>query len=724
MKKYECEKIKRIKFNKFNITSVLAVFFVIILIVSSFAGNQNMKPEKSFVIGKHYNHAQVDVKESGLSSEINSWSATVYYETKSTSPGHELAWSFEFCGDTFTVSVSFNSVPGYSSPASSRLTLSDGEVKCVVGSYSGAPLPPTISGISSSNNPLNNAGNYTTLTANVNFEDVAGDEYHWSATGGSFSSTSASSPTWTSSTSGTYTISLYVSSDAGESSTVSLSQQAIILKLNVSSTPQISDSGQSVTFSSAVSGNMEGSLSYSYILYDGNSSSDPHLASGTTSEFSYDFTSSGSFLLNYSVVDSDSSGKASAFVDVLHNVNSDTSVTISSSQNPTDSGKTVEFTSSVSGGTPGYSYSWSVDGNTYTTHDINVSFSSSGSYSVELTVSDAAGYSVSQSLTEIVNSDPTVSASANVSSADVGYPIEFSSSPSGGTGPYTYSWIIGGSQVSTSQDFSYSFSTAGTYTVEVTITDSVGETYSAWVTVTIINNPSVSVTSSQNPTDVGNSVTFTASESGGTGTISYAWTINGASEGSGSTLDYSFSSSGTYTVEITVTDSDGHTATASITETVYLDPSVSISSSQNPTDVGNSVTFTASPSGGSGSYTYQWYENNAQISGATSSTYTTSFSSPGTYDFYVIIHDSVGNSAQSSTLDQSVNVDPSVSISSSQNPTDVGNSVTFTASGSGGTGSFSYTWYVNGATQSSTSSTLSYTFSSAGAYYVNVTVKD
>ena len=32
-----------------------------------------------------------------------------------------------------------------------------------------------------------------------------------------------------------------------------------------------------------------------------------------------------------------------------------------------------------------------------------------------------------------------------------------------------------------------------------------------------------------------------------------------------------------------------------------------ITSSQNPTDVGNSVTFTASPSGGTGSYTYQWY---------------------------------------------------------------------------------------------------------------------
>ncbi|MBX8643895.1 MAG: PKD domain-containing protein [Thermoplasmata archaeon] len=341
-------------------------------------------------------------------------------------------------------------------------------------------------------------------------------------------------------------------------------------------------------------------------------------------------------------------------------------------------------------------------------------------------MTDGAGYTVnSNTIDETVNSDPTVSASASTTTADVGYSITFSSSPSGGTSPYTYSWTIGGTQVSTSQDFSYSFSSAGSYTVTVTVTDSLGETYSASVSVTINNNPAVSVSNNQNPTDVGNSVTFTASESGGTGTISYAWTVNGASEGSGSTLSYSFSSSGSYTIEVTVTDGDGHTASASLTETVYSDPSVSISSSQNPTDVGNSVTFTASPSGGSGSYTYQWYLNDNAVSGATSSTYTTSFSSSGTNSIYVIIKDGVGNSATSSTLDETVNADPSVSVSSSQNPTDVGNTVTFTATGSGGTGSYSYQWYLNGAAVSgATSSTYTTSFGSSGSDSVYVILTD
>ena len=344
------------------------------------------------------------------------------------------------------------------------------------------------------------------------------------------------------------------------------------------------------------------------------------MQSTSSNQWTEDFTSSGSNSVY--VVVTDTNGGTGTSGTLTQTVNSDPSVSISSSQNPTDVGKSITLTSSASGGTGSYTYQWYLNSNaisgvtssTYTTPD----YSSSGTYDYYVSITDGAGYTVnSNTIDETVNSDPTVSASSNVSSADVNYPIEFSSSPSGGTSPYTYSWTIGGTQVSTSQDFSYSFSSAGSYTVEVTVTDSIGETYSSSVSVTINNNPSVSVSSSQNPTDVGNSVTFTASESGGTGTISYAWTVNGASEGSGSTLDYSFSSSGSYTIEVTVTDSDGHVSTASITETVYVDPSVLISSSQNPTDVGNSVTFTASPSGGSGSYTYQWYLNSAAVSGAT-----------------------------------------------------------------------------------------------------------
>ena len=585
---------------------------------------------------------------------------------------------------------------------------------------------PTVS-ISSSHNP-SDIGESVLFSSSIS-GGTSPYNYAWtiydgtSTSDSSLTTSSSSSFSYTFSSTGSYLVYLTVTDATGYSVSTSITQ-TVDSALSISITPSHNpaDNSQDITYDTSVSGGSGTYTAYSYVLYDGTSTSDSELTSGTASSFSYTYDSTGSYLLTYSVTDSNG---YTASTSLTQTVNPDTTVSISSSQNPTDTGKTIEFISTVQYGTSPYTYEWAIDGTDYSTKDVNVTFSNAGTYTIDLTVIDAADYSVETSMSETVHSDPVISASSNVSSADINYPIEFSSSPSGGTSPYTYSWTIGGTQVSTSQDFSHSFSTAGTYTVEVTLTDSIGETYSASVTVTINNNPSVSVSSSQNPTDVGNSVTYTASESGGTGTISYEWYINGASEGSGSTLSYSFSSSGSYTVEVVVTDSDGHTASSSVTETVYSDPSVSVSSSQNPTDVGNSVTFTASPSGGSGSYTYQWYVGGSAVSGATSSTYTTSFSASGTEEVYVIIHDSVGNSAQSSTLDETVNADPSVSVSSSQNPTDAGNTVTFTASGTGGTGSYSYQWYLNGnAVSGATSSTYSTSFSSSGSDTVYVVLTD
>ncbi len=748
--------------------------------------------------------------ESGLSSEISSWSMS----KGSAAPGGTITYSETLrTASNPSISWSWGGVPGYSVSGPTS-----GTQGTYTGTYSGAPLAPSLSSVSGSPNP-SLPSQTVDLSSNANFEDVNGGTYSWSDSAGSLSSTTASNPTWSQSVTGSYTISLSISTDAGSAVPVSYTQvvDPTLGTPSVTTSQGTVDSGQSFTLTATGSG---GTGSYTYQWYTGSSGSGTAISgatsstyttsetnSGTTSE-SYGFycvvtdtdsnfgsaasatitetvdpalgasissslnpsdvnqnvvyTAAGSggsgsytnynFYLNGNSVQSgsgsqltedfasgpdsvyvvitDSNGVSATSGTISQTVNSDPTVSISSSQNPTDVGKSITLTASASGGTGSYSYQWYESGSaisgatssTYTTSD----YSSSGTYDYYVSVTDGAGYAVnSNTIDETVNSDPTVSASSNVSSADVNYPIEFSSSPSGGTSPYTYSWTIGGTQVSTSQDFSYSFSSAGSYTVEVTVTDAIGETYSASVTVTINNNPSVSVSSSQNPTDAGNAVTFTASESGGTGTISYAWTVNGASEGSGSTLDYSFSSAGSYTIEVTVTDSDGHVASSTLTETVYVDPSVSVSSSQNPTDVGNSVTFTASGSGGSGSYTYQWYVNSAAVSGATSSTYTTSFSSSGTDSIYVIIKDSVGNSATSSTLTETVNVDPSVSISSSQNPTDVGNSVTFTASGSGGTGSYSYQWYVNSASVSgATSSTYTTSFGSSGSDSVYVVITD
>ena len=103
------------------------------------------------------------------------------------------------------------------------------------------------------------------------------------------------------------------------------------------------------------------------MLYDGTSTSDSELASGSTSSFSYTFPDSGSYLLDYSVTDSN--GYTSS-ISQIQTVNSDPSVSITSSQNPTDVGNSVTFIGKVSGGTGPYEYSWTIGGTSVTSTSI------------------------------------------------------------------------------------------------------------------------------------------------------------------------------------------------------------------------------------------------------------------------------------------------------------------------------------------------------------------
>ncbi len=575
--------------------------------------------------------------------------------------------------------------------------------------------------ITSSRNPAD-VGQSVTFSSSVS-GGTPGYSYQWYLNGNAVSGATSSSWTTSFGTSGTESVYLHLTDSVGYSVNSNTISETVDpeLSVSVSSSRNPSDLGQIVDFSTSVSGGSGSYSSYSYALYDGTSTSDSQLASGSTSSFSYTFSSTGSYLLDYSVTDSNGYTSSTS---LTQTVNTDPSVSISSSQNPTDVGNSITLTASASGGTGSYSYQWylnsnAISGATSSTYSPG-SYSSSGTYDYYVSVTDQADYTVdSNTISETVNSDPTVSASSNVSSADIGYPIEFSSSPSGGTGGYSYSWTLNGNQISTSQDFSYSFSSSGSYTLTITITDSVGETSSATVSVTINPNPSVSISSSQNPTDVGNSVTFSSSLTGGTGSDTYVWTINGAEESTASEFSYSFSSAGLFYVNVTVTDGDGHQAFYSLKETVNPDPSVTIGVDHNPTDTGIWALFSSSVTGGTGPFNYTWTINGENFY-TSSVNYT--FTSSGTFPVQLSVRDANGNTA-SDSVDEVVNPDPTATILASYAKVDQGINDTFSASVTGGTSPFNYTWTL-GSVVVNYSSEFHMNFSSTGSYTINLTVVD
>ena len=103
-------------------------------------------------------------------------------------------------------------------------------------------------------------------------------------------------------------------------------------------------------------------------------------------------------------------------------------------------------------------------------------------------------------------------------------------------------------------------------------------------------------------------------------------------------------------------------------------------------------TLTATGGGGTGSYTYLWYKNSAST-GITTQTY-----DPGlltsTSTFYCAVTSGSCGTANSNTITINVGANLSGSISGGTSPicynTDPG---TFTATGSGGIGSYTYQWY-------------------------------
>jgi peptidoglycan/xylan/chitin deacetylase (PgdA/CDA1 family) len=411
-------------------------------------------------------------------------------------------------------------------------------------------------------------------------------------------------------------------------------------------------------------------------------------------------------------------------------------VTVLPSSDTIDVGQGQTFTASAYGGTSPYKYQWFLGGNSVGTNSPSYTFnpSSVGLFSLFVNATDSAGVPItvkSNAASVTVNSAPTVSVSPISWGMDVGQSKTFTASALGGSGSYTnYQWYVGGAAQSgaTTSTFRYSPESVGSYLITVTATDSLGATsvQSSAVSVTVNASPTVSVAPVGSLTmDVGQQQSFTATDSGGTGTKSYQWYLDDSAVAGQTTSTYLYTAALTsHTIYVRVTDSASTpvmTQSNIVSVTVNDAPTTRITPLSWGMDVGQSKTFTASALGGSGSYTnYQWYVGGAAQSGATTSTFRYSPESVGSYLITVTATDSLGaTSVQSSAV--SVTVNPTISVFAG-----VGGSITPTGSISvnyGVSQSFTITanagYYiidvsVNG---SSVGAVSSYSFSNVQASY-------
>ncbi len=395
---------------------------------------------------------------------------------------------------------------------------------------------------------------------------------------------------------------------------------------------------------------------------------------------------------------------------------------------------TLTNTGSPSGGTGSYTYQWQISSNNSTWSNISGATGStynppnltsskwyrrrvtSGSCgtkytsSVKVTVRSAvSGGSIGNAQTLCYNGNPgTLTNTGN---------------PSGGTGSFTYQWQIssngssGWSNISGATSSTYNppnLTSSKWYRRRATSSGGCGSAYSNTVKVTIYGNLSAgSIGNAQTVCYNGNpgTITNTASPSGGTGSYAYQWQIS--SNGSSGWSNISGATSSTYNPpnltssrwyrRRVISGSCGTRYTNTIKITVRSPVSAgSIGGTQTVCYNGNPSVLTnaTSPSGGTGSFTYQWQisSNNStwsDISGATSSTYDPP--SLTSNRWYRRRATSSGGCGSATTSSVKVTVRAQVNGGSIGNAQDLcwGNdpsTLTNVSSPTGGTGSYSYQW--------------------------------
>ncbi|MBS1734217.1 MAG: right-handed parallel beta-helix repeat-containing protein, partial [Bacteroidetes bacterium] len=264
-----------------------------------------------------------------------------------------------------------------------------------------------------------------------------------------------------------------------------------------------------------------------------------------------------------------------------------------------------------------------------------------------------------------------------------------------------------------------------TQTYTATATGTNGCPRSSNVTVTV-QSPTASVSIVASPSGAicsGTSVTFTATPTNGGTSPVYQWYVGATPVGANSPTYTTTTLNNGDVVTVKMTSNltpcaPPQVTSNAITMTVNPNLPVSVTIAANPGTTicsGVSVTFTATPTNGGGSPTYQWYEGVTPV-GSNSPTYTTAALTNGVVVTCVLTSNATcatGSPATSNALTMTVNPNLPVSVSivgsNAGNPICTGTSVTFTATPTNGGGGPTYQWYVGATPVGSNSPTYTTT---------------
>ena len=342
----------------------------------------------------------------------------------------------------------------------------------------------------------------------------------------------------------------------------------------------------------------------------------------------------------------------------------------------------------VSGGAGTYTYNWSTpDMQT----DARLSNLADGEYTV--TVTDAAGCTATISQTLITPGELTASVNGNNPNC-YGDQTTLTANANGGTTDYSYAWSSGESTSS------ITVSPTATTTYTVIVTDANNCTVAASKNIVVNIQLTVSISGDTEVQCFGDiTASLTATANGGSMAMGYTYAWSNSQSGQ------IISTLGAGNYSVTVTDGNSCTASASTTITgPSAALSIDISATNNTLTCSNlSATITATVTGGTEGYTYNWSNSGTNN--------TSEVTAPGSYT--VVVTDANGCSIEATQTITEDKTAPTVTIDNDATELNCNRtSIVLTATGSDA----SYVW-SNGGTNAANTVTApaTYTVTATGS---------
>lgn len=310
------------------------------------------------------------------------------------------------------------------------------------------------------------------------------------------------------------------------------------------------------------------------------------------------------------------------------------------------SNETMQLHSAIAGGVMPYTILWTAQNGTFddpSQSDPMYTPGVAGADTILLSVTDANA---------CVSTDTVIITAVEAPSIDVGPDttvcsngsIQLFANPTGGSGPYVYSWQATGGTFSdpASENPTYTNNVPGFYDITLFLIDQSGCQVDSTITITVNQAADVDLGGNQ-IVCANNELALDPVVTGGAMPYSYAWVANGGSFSDTSIVDpvYTNDMPGAYVLSLTVTEANGCETVTSIVVTVLDSLDIVLPERILACENSESI-FDLEVSGGTPPYTYFWTNTGGSFADPTVQDPLYRSIGPGLYLVHVEVRDAFG----------------------------------------------------------------------------------